>query len=115
MIITPKAPVAYSGEGSAVDNYNAPQDKKQTPTPKLENWAGFDPKNTRHMAILSLCRQAQWTASHPRHGEVADLTRLNKWLNSDKCPVNKALKKMDNSELSKIITALEGIVKSKYK
>jgi hypothetical protein len=112
MIVIPKEPISYSGEGSAVDNYYNPQ-KNQSPP--QENWAGFDPKNTKHMAILSLCRQAQWTVSHRRHGEVADLIRLNNWLHSDKCPVNKALKKMDNSELSKIITALEGIVKSKYK
>ena len=68
------------------------------------------------MAILSLCRQAQWTVSHPRHGEVADLSRLNIWLHSELCPVKKSLMKMDSKkELPKIIKALEGIVKSKYK
>jgi hypothetical protein len=45
-----------------------------------ESWAVFDNQNAQHRHILSLCRQAQWTTPHPRHGEVADLVRLDQFL-----------------------------------
>ena len=48
-------------------------------------------------------------------GEVPDINRLSEFLKSDKSPVNKPLKKMEPLEVSKIIEALKGIVKSKYK
>ncbi len=77
--------------------------------------AAFDKNNPKHKIILSLCRQANWTKQHTTHGEVADLERLNNWLNSDKCPVQKPLSKMNDTEIQKIIKALTGIVKSIYK
>ena len=81
-----------------------------------ENWAMFDKSNAKHLKVLSLCRQANWTTNHPTYGAVADLERLSDWLKSDKCPVNKPLKKMDDTtELPKVIKALTGIVKSIYK
>lgn len=81
----------------------------------VEYRAAFDKNNPRHKMILSLCRQANWTATHEKYGEVADLERLNYWLNSAKCPVQKPLKKMDEAELRKIISALTGIVRTIYK
>lgn len=81
-----------------------------------ENWAMFDKSNAKHLKVLSLCRQANWTTNHPTYGAVADLERLSAWLKSDKCPVNKPLKKMDDTtELPKVIKAITGIVKSIYK
>jgi hypothetical protein len=83
---------------------------------KLEdrNWASFDSKNTQHVFILSLCRQLNWVISNEKHGKIADLNRLSNFLKSDKCPVRRPLKKMKPAEVSKIITALEGIIKSNY-
>ncbi|WP_395075352.1 hypothetical protein [Flavobacterium sp.] len=82
----------------------------------LENWALFDKKNSKHRRVLALCHQAQWTITNEKYGEVADLETLNSWLHSNLCPVKKPLLKMDNNtELPKIIKALEGVVKSRYK
>lgn len=78
-------------------------------------YATFDNKNPRHKLILSLCRQANWTIPHDKHGEVADLERLDKWLKSNKAPVSKPLQKMDDKEVERTIAALGGIVKSIYK
>jgi hypothetical protein len=104
-------PQLYTGEGSAIDNYLSPQPTSSN----TENWAIFDKANTQHKTILSLLRQAQWVVPHPRHGEVADLARLSTFLKSDKSPVKKPLKAMTDKETSKLIQALKGIVKSKYK
>lgn len=109
--MTATKPQLYTGEGSAIDNYLSPQPQSSN----TENWAMFDKNNTQHKTILSLLRQAQWVVSHPRHGEVADLARLSTFLKSNKSPINKPLKSMTPEETSKIIEALKGIVKSKYK
>lgn len=109
--MTATKPQLYTGEGSAIDNYLSPQPTSSN----TENWAIFDKANTQHKTILSLLRQAQWVVPHPRHGEVADLARLSAFLKSDKSPINKPLKSMTTEETSKIIEALKGIVKSKYK
>lgn len=78
-------------------------------------WGAFNKNNPKHKLILSLCRQAQWTVKHAKYGEVADLGRLDKWLKSDRAPVNKSLLKMNEKEIQKTIAALSGIVKSIYK
>ena len=113
----PRQPISYIGTGSAIDNYLKSQNIDCPPQEKpIENWAMFDKTNTKHLKVLSLCRQANWTTKHEKYGAVADLERLSNWLKSDKCPVNKPLKKMDNTkELPKVIKALTGIVKSLYK
>ena len=80
-----------------------------------EAWSAFDKTNPKHKLILSLCRQANWTVSNAKYGEVADLNRLDNWLKSDKAPVNKPLKKQDQKEIQKTIAALGEIVKSIYK
>lgn len=89
--------------------------KARAKTKAKVHWAFFDKNNSQHRNILSLCRQAQWVKQHDRYGEVADLERLQSFLKSDKSPVKKPLKEMDKQELSKIIVALEGIVKHRYK
>lgn len=79
-------------------------------------WGKFDKNNSKHKAILSLLRQIQWTTEHPKYGNVADIARFGGWLQSDKrAPVHKPLLKMSPEELSKTITALEGILKWMYK
>jgi hypothetical protein len=119
--MTATKPQLYTGEGSAIDNYLslplAPSEGGGTDNSNspFGGWGAFDKNNTQHKTILSLLRQAQWVVSHPRHGEVADLERLSAYLKSPKSPIKKPLKSMTPEETSKIIQALKGIVKSKYK
>ncbi|MCH4824274.1 hypothetical protein ML462_13950 [Gramella lutea] len=82
---------------------------------KTDNWAFFNKDNGKHKYILSLCRQLDWTTPDERFGKVVDLNRLSEWLKSDKSPVKKPLKKMNARECSKIITALEGMIDTKFK
>lgn len=90
--------------------------KAQTGTePQEDNWGLFDKDNRQHLTLLAYMRTAQWTTPNGKHGEVADIERLSDWLKSDKSPINKPLKKMQPWEVSKIIEAFKGIVKSKYK
>ena len=80
-----------------------------------DNWALFDKGNKQHLTILAQLRTMQWVVPNERHGEVPDLERLSNFLKSDKSPIKKPLKKMEPWEVSKIIEALKGIVKSTYK
>lgn len=118
--MTATKPTVFTGEGSAIDNYNTPKKQLTTileggRTHSKSNWGLFNKKNQQHKTILSLLRQAQWVVKNERYGEVADLARFSDFLKSDKSPVNKPLKDMEPSEVSKVIEALKGIVKSKYK
>jgi hypothetical protein len=80
-----------------------------------ENWAVFDKTNSKHKVILSLLYQMQWVKPSEKWGEVPDLDRLSAFLQSDKSPVKKKLKDMEPQELEKLIKALSGIVKHRYK
>ncbi len=80
-----------------------------------ENWAVFDKANPKHKVILSLLYQMQWTKPSEKWGEVPDLNKLSNFLQSDKSPVKKKLKEMSDTEVQKIIKALNGIVKHRYK
>lgn len=81
------------------------------PTAKpVENWAKFNKNNPKHRLILSLMYQANWTS-----GNLPDMSRLDTFLKSDKSPVKKPLMKMTDNETEKIIKALKGIVKYRYK
>jgi len=117
---TTKNPYLFEGKGSAIDDYNSPKKQLQTivkggRTNGNSNWGLFDKNNQQHKTILSLLRQAQWVVPNGKWGEVPDINRLSEFLKSDKSPIQKPLKKMEPHEVSKIIVALEGIVKSKYK
>ena len=79
-----------------------------------DNWGTFNNKNGQHRYILSLCRQLNWVINSDKYGKVADLNRLSNFLKSDRSPVKKPLQKMSPAEVSKIITALESIIKSNY-
>ena len=117
---TTKKPYTYEGQGSAIEDYNAPKKQLQTIVQggrdhSKSNWGLFDNNNQQHRTILSHMRTAQWTVPNDKWGEVPDINRLSDFLKSDKSPVNKPLKKMEPEEVSKIIEAFKGIVKSKYK
>lgn len=75
-------------------------------TPKF--WGYFNASNGQHKYILSLVRTLGWV-THKGNKTFADMERLGKWLQSDKSPVQKPLKKMTPEETSKIITALENM------
>lgn len=109
----------YEGSGSAIADYNNPKKQLeaivQGGTQSKSNWGLFDKTNQQHRTLLSLLRQAQWVVPSDKWGEVPDITRLSDFLKSNRSPVNKPLKKMESEEVSKIIEALKGIVKSKYK
>jgi hypothetical protein len=114
--MTATKPRIYTGEGSAIDSYLKPNTVVEGGSHHSKsNWGLFDKNNQQHKTLLSLLRQAQWTIPNERWGEVADLPRLSEFLKSDKSPIKKPLKKMEPSEVSKIIEAFKGIVKSKYK
>lgn len=113
----PRKPVIYAGEGSPVDAYYNRQHTPDEPITKKQNnatWGKFDMNNAAHMNCMSLLRQAKWTKLW--NGKtVPDIQRFSDFLHSKKAPVQKALKKMDKDEVSKTITALEGIVESTWK
>lgn len=79
-----------------------------------ENWGLFDKMNTKHLYILSLLRQLGITIEI-KGRDVADINKLSEWLKSDKSPVQKPLKRMTSLEESKIIHALEQMMKKKWK
>jgi hypothetical protein len=78
------------------------------------NWGFFDKNNKQHIKLLSQLRTAQWTVDNGKYGHVADLERLSDFLKSAKSPVNKPLKKMNAAEVSKVIFAFDGIIKSTF-
>lgn len=93
-------------------DYKALAAHRKTP----EFWGGFDPASSQHRYILSLMHQLDWTK--PMEGRpvpVPDTERLGKWLQSEKSPVKKALRKMSRAETSKVIAALEGMLEKRYK
>lgn len=76
-------------------------------------WALFDRNNTQHKTILSLCHQLGWVQEEKP--QFVDLHRLGGWLKSDRSPVKMPLKEMEKPQLSKIIFALQNMLKTKYK
>lgn len=94
-----------------------PPEKRGTTTDNspYEGWGAFDKTNPKHKVILSILYQAQWVKPSEKWGEVPDLDRLSNFLQSEKSPVKKKLKDMDSLELEKLIKALNGIVKHRYK
>ena len=118
--MTATKPYIYEGSGSAIDDYNKPKQQLQTivqggRSHSNSNWGLFDKTNKQHMTLLSQLRTLQWTVKSGKWGEVADLSRLSDFLKSDKSPVNKPLKKMEPSEVSKIIECFKSMVIKNYK
>jgi hypothetical protein len=104
--------IIMAQEGATLVNQPVdPSDSEQA----KQNWASFDKTNPKHKVILSLLYQMQWVKPSEKWGEVPDIERLSNFLQSDKSPVKKKLKDMEPQELEKLITALSGIVKHRYK
>ncbi len=80
-----------------------------------KNWGNFNINNTQHLRILSTLRNAGITTTLNDGREVADMLGwFNRFLKSTKSPVKKPLLKMHHKEVSKIITALEGVAVWKH-
>lgn len=79
------------------------------------NWAFFDNGNPQHRKILSQLRTAQWVVANGKYGFVADLERLSNFLKSPRSPVNKPLKTMSKTEVSKIVFVFDKIIKGTFK
>ncbi|MGG5507921.1 MULTISPECIES: hypothetical protein [unclassified Myroides] len=79
-----------------------------------DEWEKFDSKNKQHTTILSLLHQLD-IVTELRGRNVADMKRFGEWLKSDRSPVKKPLSKMNKFEVSKIVYALEQIIKKKWK
>jgi hypothetical protein len=105
---TTKKPFLYTGEGSAIANYQAAKPQKAS------TWGKFNKNNQQHKTILSHLRTLQWVVKNDQWGEVPDINRFGNWLESEKSPVKKPLLKMDPSEVSKIISALAAMIKKAY-
>jgi hypothetical protein len=105
----------YTGEGSAVDAYFKKDSTDGLSTDGLQpvsttNFGRFNSNNQQHRIIMSILYQAGITTQNQRHGTVADMTGwFSAFLQSSRCPVNKPLLEMTPKEVSKIITALEGV------
>lgn len=80
--------------------------------PDSSNWAKFDKHNSQHRTILSRAYTLGWVN---RETGYADLNRLGGWLKSNRSPVQKPLKEMSRIELSKVIAALENMIKKRYR
>lgn len=90
--------IRYLKEGKTIDN---------------AFFARFDPQNSQHRTVLARCHELGWVQDDKPH--LVDLNRLGGWLISKRSPVKKALLDMSHKEVSKIIVALENMIKSKYK
>ncbi len=75
-------------------------------------FAAFDSKNIKHRTILARCMELGWR--NPDNPQYTDLSRLGSFLISRRSPVRKRLLDMSDKELSKIIYALEQILKKQY-
>lgn len=117
---TARVPYVFTGEGSAIDNYNSPKKALQTivqggRSHSKSNWGLFDKNNQQHKTLLSQLRVLQWVVPNERWGEVPDINRLSDFLKSDKSPVQKPLKEMELKEVSKIIACFESMITKKFK
>ena len=84
--------------------------------PVYNEWTAFNNKKKSHRYILSLLQHAGWVRYDKqlkRH--VADMNRFGQWLQSENSPVKKPLTLQTKEEVSKTITALEGILNHNLK
>lgn len=81
--------------------------------PDSSSWARFDKYNSQHKTILSHCHTLGWKSEE--NPAFVDLNRLGGWLKSNRSPVQKPLLEMNRKELSKIIAALESMIKKQFK
>ncbi len=105
----PRKAIAYSGDGSAVDNYLSPSPVEAKKEP---NWQGFDIKNGKHKYILSMLHTMGWT-KEVNNRAVGDMEAFGHWLQT-KSPVKKPLLDMTPEETSKVVFAFEKVVKHQF-
>lgn len=117
---TATPPRLYEGTGSAIDAYQTKTTDCVVPRNDIEgglSWGSFTktkPTPGKRKVLFSRMYNAKWT--HVVNGrEVPDLARLGDFLASAKSPINKPLKKLDDLEIEKIITALAGVVRHVWK
>ena len=91
--------IRYLKEGKTIDN---------------AFFARFDAQNPQHRALLARCHELGWVVSHDGR-VIPDLNKLGAWLISKRSPVKKALMDMSHKEVSKVIFAIENMIKGKYK
>lgn len=77
------------------------------------SWGYFDKRNNQHKTVLSICHQLGWVQEE--NPNFVDLHRLGGFLKSNRSPVKMPLKEMSSNEVSKIIFALQNIIKTTYK
>ena len=75
-------------------------------------FARFDTQNPQHRTLLARCHELGWVQED--NPNFVDLNRLGAWLISKRSPVKKALMEMSHKEVSKVIFAIENMIKSKY-
>ncbi len=81
-----------------------------------DHWAIFDRNNDQHRYIMSLMIQVGWSNYEVNLGRhLADMKHLSEFLKSEKSPCQKKLKDMNVLETSRVIRALEGILKHNLK
>jgi hypothetical protein len=73
--------------------------------------AVFDLDNRQHRYLLSLCHQLGWVRANKSGRMVADLEALGRWLLRYGY-LHKALKDYSLTELPKLVTQLENVLKS---
>lgn len=74
--------------------------------------AHFDSHNAQHLSLLAKCHELGWVRED--NPKIPDLGRLGRFLLSKRCPVQKPLMEMTTKEVSKVIGALEKIIKKRY-
>lgn len=84
-------------------------------SPVPNKWASFDHNKASHRNIMSLLMQLGWQFYATDAGRYyADMNKFGGWLQT-KSPVNKPLIDMQNHEVSKVIFALENMLKKTSK
>jgi len=82
--------------------------------PTRAHYAAFDQGNRQHKYILSICYQLGWVSySDTLRRMLPDLEALGAWLHKYGY-LHKALKQYTAAELPRLITQLEGVVKSSH-
>ncbi|MDB0611271.1 hypothetical protein PL371_05165 [Tenacibaculum maritimum] len=109
----------FSREISSTKELTSPEAKEilyflNTGKANKDNWGRFEKSNPKHRVILSQLYTLDWVKEHPVHDEVPDTEKLSSFLKSPKSPVCKPLSEMTAKELEKIISALNGIIKSDF-
>ena len=111
MTATKKAPRAYNGSGSAIDNYNSDTPVFRTETE--QDFSAFDYKNPQHKFILSMLHTMGWTKTLPNGKVVGNMETFGHWLKT-KSPIALPLTKMNPAQTSKVIFAFEKVVKHQF-